>query len=294
MSRRPTLPEVALYSEVLSLRRWLYEVNGGPDTDPPGLPILMKRDASVSRPFWRLDITGQSTLRRVASGWEDGNRPYTLVYGGTDPKEVGFALSRIRDLVMRYARFPFSFFDGAWFRPLVEVIDDPDPLDPILPVGEYTVSCSVLNHDDEETLASDPVTFTLSAPRAVRVRVPVWPWQAPLAAKCRVYVGVGAEPRRAAVTVPQTIPAVGWEPVVLSLPSGVEPLEPTSSVVYAGSVSVDFAQVNIYDSPDNDDEFDGVLLLSTSRPLWTHENLEGTEGYRPYEATDISVSLSFN
>ena len=287
-SRVDTLADVALVSEVLSVRTFLHNVFGGPDTDPPGPPILLHRDATVQRPFWRIDDSNASTLRRMASGWEDGDRQVNIIYAGVDAIDTKRAISKARDWFMRWSSIPFYFRDGAWFRPMVDV--NPDPAGPVLPAGNYSVRVTAVDYDGAETLPSDVFAFTLDEAKAVVVRCPMWPYQAPIAKSYRAYLSTAGSPHVLSNEADIPSLAVGWAPVPLVTPT-VDTLPPTTCKVYGGTIGVDYTQVQVFDSLTVDGEYDGVLSLHLSRPLWTHINLEGVEGYRPYAAEDLTVSI---
>jgi len=252
----------------------------------------MHRDATAKRPFWRIDDSVASTIRRAASGWEDGDRPVSLIYGGTDAIDTKRAISKARDWFMRYSSFPFYFYDGGWFRPIVEEDTSPTAADP-LPAGDYSVVVTAVSFYQEETCASDVFNFSLDEPKSIIVRCPLWPYQAPLAAAFRAYLST---PSNSAYVLSNQayIPeyAAGWAPVPLILPTTATQTPPARSKVSAGVVNVDYTQTQMYDSQTAEGEYDGVLSLHLSRPLWTHINLEGTEGYRPYAAEDLSVSIT--
>lgn len=265
--------QALLSSEVQSLAKFL--------NDLFGLPVLLQRHEEAARPFWRIESTNTASITRVASGWDDGTRPYILGYHCLSGDEARRVADRARWEIQKRSAIPFYFYDAGWFPPTVTASSDPAGL----PVGSYTVSCSILNVDDHETLASDPVTVTLTEPSTLEVYIPSWPDYG-LVKRVRPYVAEGDDPRRGDVSTPVTTER-GWTRALVSeLPDGG--FEPTQCMVYHGSMRVDSLNVNLYESANKDGEFDALLTVNVSRPL----PLEMLGGYRTYKDGEVVVTDS--
>jgi hypothetical protein len=284
-----TFAEEVTLSELKSLRRHINgDFNGGAET--PAAPILLTRRENTPRPYWRIMPGGPSMFRRAAAGWNDATRQYVVGYFGDDYESVLRTTDTLRRSLQEGSRVQFTLFDTAWFPPLV-LQRDPEPLADALVAGAgYNVSCSVVTANGDESLASAPLTFDLDGPTVVEVRVPRWPEWAPVATppdgRVRVYLaGDLNTPRR--LVAEAVADEHAWTSVVLtSLPDPAASLEPTTSEVAYGSLTVEQVSINAYETPDVDGEFDGIATVYITRAIPTPD----LRGWGVYDAEDVLVT----
>lgn len=275
-----TVSESVTDSELFSIRAAIFDLFGGPQQGEP--PILLQRDERVSRPYWRIDLASPTTLAPEASGWMNGTRIYTVGFYGASQREVMRRIDRL--YVAIRSGFPFFFYDARWVAPFVAVVPDATGL----PAGAYTVSASVYTSPSgPEFLPSRPQAVTLTEPSRIEVHVPGWPWQNPVNGVARAYLGAGVTPRLLAAEGASAIPARGASRLDLhALPASTAAPEPTASKVYGGWLDPSQVIRNVYESTDRDGDFDGVLSLYVTRPLF----LDREDGVPLYPSDGVIVS----
>lgn len=277
------LPYALAGAEQRSLAYRVWELFGGPPT-LGSAPILLQR-AEVLRPFWRVESNVSVTYEQAAAGWSDGTRAYLVGYFASTLADRNEKVERLTADLRANGGVWFRAFGAAWLKPEVETVADPLGLPP----GGYTVSCSVTNHHDEETLASEEVAVTLGSAGRLRVLVPAWPYQHPIAKEVRVYVAAAGGVRRLAGSAVQV--ARGWSVVtVTALPPGSAALEPTESVFRLGALRAGQVMVNTYESPDRDGEFDGLLTVRAAREVFPPPTLD--QGRGTYDQGEVRVSIA--
>lgn len=276
----PTFAEAITYSELTSLRKVIFDRFGD------DAPILLQRRTAGRRPYWRIDASAPADISREASGWDNGLRSYVLGYYGSTYEDCFAHVEVARALIGD--GIPFRFYQAAWFAPVVRVVP-PDPPDaPVLAPGAYSVAASFLSAaDGSESLTSAPTAVVLDEPSQLEVLVPSWPWQWPLRGYARIYVGleVGATvTRRLAATAPEVFGRHAARFLVSALPAPGAAVEPVQSAVPAVPLQVERITTNVYENPEKDGEYDGVLSIFVSRPIYPAP-IQGPATYGPGSVT---------
>lgn len=279
----PNFAEALTESELTSLRKVIFDRFGDE------APILLERSRTrATRPYWRIDASTTVDIDRVASGWDDGRRGYVLGYYGSTRRDVTAHVEIARALIAD--SIPFRFYRAAWFPPVVEAVVPEDVDAPTLAPGTYSVAASFLSAaDGSESLTSAPRSITLIDPAVLKVSVPSWPWRWPLRGYARAYLGLdppGAPlaVRRLAGTSDDLFTLNAPVLMLDALPVSPAALEPTDSAVPASPLHVDNITMNVYENPDNDGEFDGVLSIFVTRPLYPPP-IQGLATYGPGSVT---------
>lgn len=246
--------------ELRSIRSWL-------NTMYPSDTIWITRpDANFSRPALRITETAPRE-------WQDqgrllqqaiGNWQIEVLEGSEDDINSSENLwatrrktSTITNKLLMSRLIPLYLWRWQYLEPQAQEVVGTGSI----PAGQVSVRVSAINYEDEESLASEPVTVDVGANAALEILIPPWPRSVPVAKEFAVYAGaLGAEEKQ--VVVPRADGPVGTMVSIPSLVSGDPP--PTDSRFFSlRFMRIDQVESETLEHPEMDGVFNGFVSLRT-------------------------------